>query len=116
MSAEEKPKPKRKGNKEAKRDFDIRVRRIVRVLSLGGTRSSCLDYAMQQYEVSERTAIRMYEAALAEIRQEWSMERPDLVAQFLSTSAIIVSRSMATNDHTTAISAMQFQARLVKVL
>lgn len=109
----EKPK---KAQRKDKLSFDIRVRRIVRVLSLGGTRSTCISYAQSNFDVSERTAIRMYEAALAELRREWSIERPDMVAQFLSTSSIIVSKSMSTSDHGTALQAMQFMSRLVKIL
>lgn len=106
---------KKKGNKEAKRDFDLRVRRIVRLLSLGGTRGDAIQYAQDQYEVSERTAIRLYTAAMAEIREAWNIERPDMAAHLLTQASTVAQRAMKQENWGAVLQSLAFQARITKL-
>ena len=108
-------KGKSYNTKEHKDETILRVRRISRLLSLGANRGDAMQYAQDQYGVSERTAQRLYEKAMAQIREAWKIERPDMAAQLLSISSVVTQKAMKQENWAAVMQALAFQARITKL-
>ena len=61
-------------------EVELRVIRCSRIISNGGRRSDVLRYASENWGVSERTVDSYLKKAREQIRKDWDIERPQMVA------------------------------------
>ena len=67
----------------------IRSRKLGEIIARGGRRSDCVTYASKNWGVSSKTADKYLEIARAEMKADWDMERPEMVANLLAQAATL---------------------------
>ncbi|QPN68092.1 hypothetical protein [Synechococcus sp. CBW1006] len=73
--------PKRRGHQTA---TGLRVAALVEIVSSGGTRRDCLQFAAENWGVRERSVDGYLTIAREQIRSDWEVERPWMIAELLS--------------------------------
>lgn len=93
----------------------LREAEIVHLLVQGGTRRDALELAAE-WGVSVRTGDRYLAAARDQIRSDWQLERPELLAQLLSQVSSIQQEAREKNQLGIALAAINTLARLSGLL
>jgi hypothetical protein len=66
-------------------EMDIRVRHIADLISKGGKRSDCLQYAAAEWGIKTRSADELIARARVLIREDWQeIQRDQMMAEILS--------------------------------
>ncbi len=67
-----------------KPETELRVARFARIIANGGRRSDCVRYASENWGVTERTCDKYLQLARQQLRADWDIERPHMIADLLS--------------------------------
>ena len=65
-------------------ETEMRIARCARIIANGGRRSDCIQYAATNWGVSKRTVDNYLKEARAQLRADWDIERPQMIADLLS--------------------------------
>lgn len=95
-----------------KAETELRVAEFVRIVASGGRRSDCVRYAADQWGVSERTIDKYLALARDQIRADWDLERPQMVADLLSQCATLQQEARAKGQYHIALGAINTAAKL----
>tara|TARA_Y100000004_G_scaffold188276_1_gene242167 strand:+ start:10 stop:333 length:324 start_codon:yes stop_codon:yes gene_type:complete len=98
-----------------KAETELRVAEFVRIVANGGRRSDCMRYAADQWGVSERTIDKYLALARDQIRADWDLERPQMVADLLSQCATLQQEARAKGQYHIALGAINTAAKLAQL-
>ena len=94
----------------------IRSRELGKIIAKGGRRSDCVAYALKNWGVSSTTADKYLEIARAEMKADWDMERPQMVANLLSQAATLQIEAREKGHLHIALGAINTAARLAQII
>ena len=103
------------GKNTTKAETELRAAEFVRIVANGGRRSDCVRYAADNWGVSERTVDKYLELARQQIRADWDLERPQMVADLLSQCATLQQEARAKGQYHIALGAINTAAKLVQL-
>lgn len=103
-----------KGTTQA--ETDRRIRQFVQIIANGGRRSDCLQYASKKWGVTDRTADNYLAAARDQLRADWDLERPQMIADLLSQCSTLQLEARKAKQYHIALGAINTAARLAKLV
>ena len=102
--------------KETQIERDLRVQRFARIIANGGRRSDCLQYGSENWGVSVRTCDNYLAQARAELKADWDIERPQMVADLLSQCATVQMAARKAGQYHIALGAINTAAKLASLV
>jgi hypothetical protein len=97
-------------------ETDQRIRQFVQIIANGGRRSDCLQYASKKWGVTDRTADNYLAAARDQLRADWDLERPQMIADLLSQCSTLQLEARKAKQYHIALGAINTAARLAKLV
>ena len=98
--------------KGTKAETVIRSQKFARIIANGGRRSDCVRYASENWGVGERTVDKYLEIARAELKKDWDMERPQMIADLLSQCSTLQMEARRAGQYHIALGAINTAAKL----
>jgi len=102
--------------KGTKLETVIRARKLGEIIAKGGRRSDCNRYASEKWGVGERSVDKYLEIARAEMKADWDMERPEMVANLLAQAATLQMEAREKGQLHIALGAINTAARLAQII
>ena len=102
--------------KGTKLETVIRSRKLGEIIAKGGRRSDCNRYASENWGVGERSVDKYLEIARAEMKADWDMERPEMVANLLAQAATLQMEARDKGQLHIALGAINTAARLAQII
>ena len=99
-------------SESSKIEIDIRVQKLSRIIARGGRRSDCLRYARENWGVSEGTVDNYLKKAREDIKQDWDMERPQMIADFLAQLSTLQMEARSSGQFNIALGCINTAAKL----
>jgi len=100
------------GKKGTQAETVIRAQRFARIIANGGRRSDCVRYASENWGVGERTVDKYLEIARAELKKDWDMERPQMIADLLAQCSTLQMEARRAGQYHIALGAINTAAKL----
>lgn len=97
-------------------ETQLRVSEFVRIIANGGRRSDCVRLAAEKWGVSDRTVDKYLSIARDQIKADWDLERPQMIADLLSQCATLQQEARAAGHLHIALGAINTAARLAKII
>ena len=104
------------GKKGSKAETIIRSQKFARIIANGGRRSDCVTYASKNWGVSSKTADKYLEIARAEMKADWDMERPQMVADLLAQCSTLQMEARKKGHYHIALGAINTAAKLAQIV
>lgn len=101
--------------KGTKAESVLRVREFVRIISNGGRRSDCLKYAKENWGVGDSTVDTYLKTAREQMKADWDIERPQMVADLLSQCSTLQMEARAKGHYHIALGAINTAAKLAQL-
>lgn len=96
-------------------ETELRAQRFARIIANGGRRSDCLRYAAEHWGVSDRTCDKYLEAARLQLKADWDIERPQMVADLLSQCSTLQMEARRAGQFHIALGAINTAAKLAQL-
>ena len=96
-------------------ETELRAQQFARIIAEGGRRSDCCRYAAEHWGVDERTVDRYLALARDQLRADWDLQRPQMVADLLSQCATLQQEARAKGHLHIALGAINTAARLAQI-
>ena len=90
----------------------IRAQRFARIIANGGRRSDCVRYASDNWGVGERSVDKYLEIARDELKKDWDMERPQMIADLLAQCSTLQMEARRAGQYHIALGAINTAAKL----
>ncbi len=90
----------------------VRSQKFARIIANGGRRSDCVRYASENWGVGERSVDKYLEIARAELKKDWDMERPQMVADLLAQCSTLQMEARRSGQYHIALGAINTAAKL----
>ena len=103
-----------KGTTQA--ETDQRIRQFVQIIANGGRRSDCIRYASEKWGVTDRTVENYLAAARDQLRADWDLERPQMIADLLSQCSTLQLEARKAKQYHIALGAINTAARLARLV
>jgi hypothetical protein len=103
-----------KGSSRAETQY--RVSRLARILTSGGKRSDCLRYAQETWGVKEDTVDRYLSLARKQIREDWSHDTTQMLADLLSQTSTLHMEARKAGQLHIALGCINTMAKLAKLI
>ena len=100
------------GKKGTQAETVIRAQRFARIIANGGRRSDCVRYASENWGVGERTVDKYLEIARAELKKDWDIERPQMIADLLAQCSTLQMEARRAGQYHIALGAINTAAKL----
>ena len=100
------------GRKGTQAETVIRAQRFARIIANGGRRSDCVRYASENWGVGERTVDKYLEIARAELKKDWDIERPQMIADLLAQCSTLQMEARRAGHYHIALGAINTAAKL----
>ena len=97
-------------------ETDQRVRRIAQIIATGGRRSDCVRYAQKEWGVCQDTIDKYLALARDQLRADWDVERPQMIADLLSQCSTLQLEARKAKQYHIALGAINTAARLAKLV
>ena len=104
------------GKKGTKAETIIRSQKFARIIANGGRRSDCVRYASENWGVGERTVDKYLNIARAELKRDWDMERPQMVADLLAQCSTLQMEARRSGQYHIALGAINTAAKLAHLV
>ena len=98
--------------KGTKAETVIRSQKFARIIANGGRRSDCVRYASENWGVGERTVDKYLGIARDQLKADWDMERPQMVADLLSQCSTLQMEARRAGQYHIALGAINTAAKL----
>ena len=98
--------------KGTKAETIVRSQKFARIIANGGRRSDCVRYASENWGVGERSVDKYLEIARAELKKDWDMERPQMVADLLAQCSTLQMEARRSGQYHIALGAINTAAKL----
>ena len=94
----------------------IRARKLGEIIARGGRRSDCIEYGSKNWGVGYKSVDKYLEIARAEMKADWDMERPQMVANLLSQAATLQMEARRAGQFNIALGAINTAAKLAHLV
>lgn len=98
-----------------KAETELRAQRFARIIANGGRRSDCIRYAQENWGVSEDTCDKYLRMARDQMKADWDLERPQMVADLLSQCSTLQMEARRAGQYHIALGAINTAARLAQL-
>jgi hypothetical protein len=98
-----------------KAETELRAQRFSRIISNGGRRSDCIRYAAENWGVGERTCDSYLELARQQLKADWDIERPQMIADLLSQLSTLQMEARRAGQLHIALGAINTAAKLAQL-
>lgn len=98
-----------------KAETELRARKFAEIIANGGRRSDCLNFAEENWGVKAGACDRYLAMARDQLRADWDIERPQMIADLLSQCATLQQEARAAGHHHIALGAINTAARLAQI-
>jgi len=102
--------------KGSKAETIIRSQKFARIIANGGRRSDCVRYAAENWGVGERACCKYINIAREELKRDWDMERPQMVADLLAQCSTLQMEARRAGHYHIALGAINTAARLAQIV
>jgi hypothetical protein len=92
-----------------------RAARFARIIANGGRRSDCVRFAAENWGVSERTCDKYLQVARDQLKADWDLERPQMVADLLSQCSTLQMEARRAGQYHIALGAINTAAKLAQL-
>lgn len=116
LTPDDEPQPRSERKRGGSIEKTLRIRRIVRIICQGGKRSDIIQFGEANWGLGERAVDKLIAEARREVRADWDIERPQMVADLLSQLSAIHIEARRTGQLHIALGAINAQARLAKLM
>jgi hypothetical protein len=89
-----------------------RVAEVPRMIAAGHRRTDVVDFCRQTWGLSPRSADRLLALARQQIRSDWDIERPQMIADRLSQLSTLQQDARAAGNHAAALGCINAAARI----
>ena len=100
------------GKKGTQAETIVRAQRFARINANGGRRSDCVRYASENWGVGERSVAKYLQIAREELKKEWDMERPQMIADLLAQCSTLQMEARRSGQYHIALGAINTAAKL----
>jgi hypothetical protein len=98
--------------KSAAASTEHRVAEVARLIGAGHRRSDVVGFCRQTWGLSPRSADRLLALARQQIRSDWDIERPHVIADLLSQLSTLQQDARAAGNHAAALGCINTAARI----
>jgi hypothetical protein len=96
-------------------ETEQRAQRFARIIANGGRRSDCIRYAVENWGVGEAACGRYLAMARDQLRADWDIERPQMVADLLSQCSTLQMEARRAGQYHIALGAINTAAKLTQL-
>lgn len=100
------------GKKGTQAETIVRSQKFARIIANGGRRSDCVRYASENWGVGERTVDEYLKLARNELKKDWDMERPQMIADLLAQCSTLQMEARRSGQYHIALGAINTAAKL----
>ena len=100
------------GKKGTQAETIARSQKFARIIANGGRRSDCVRYASENWGVGERSVDKYLEIARDELKKDWDMERPQMIAYLLAQCSTLEMEARRSGQYHIALGAINTAAKL----
>ena len=86
------------------------------MIAKGGRRSGCIEYASKKWGVGYKSTDKYLEIVRAEMKADWDLERPEMVANLLAQAATLQMEAREKGHLHIALGAINTAARLAQII
>ena len=104
------------GKKGTKAETIVRAQRFARIIANGGRRSDCVRYASENWGVGDRTVDEYLKIARDELKKDWDMERPQMIADLLAQCSTLQMEARRSGQYHIALGAINTAAKLAHLV
>ena len=104
------------GKKGTQAETVVRAQRFARIIANGGRRSDCVRYASENWGVGERSVDKYLEIARAELKKDWDMARPQMIADLLAQCSTLQMEARRSGQFHIALGAINTAAKLAHLV
>ena len=104
------------GKKGTQAETVVRAQRFARINANGGRRSDCVRYASENWGVGERSGDKYLEIARDELKKDWDMERPQMIADLLAQCSTLQMEARRSGQYHIALGAINTAAKLAHLV
>ena len=104
------------GKKGTKAETIVRAQRFARIIANGGRRSDCVRYASENWGVGDRTVDEYLKLARDELKKDWDMERPQMIADLLAQCSTLQMEARRSGQFHIALGAINTAAKLAHLV
>ena len=103
------------GKKGTQAETIVRAQRFARIIANGGRRSDCVRYASENWGVGERSVAKYLQIAREELKKDWDMERPQMIADLLAQCSTLQMEARRAGQYHIALGAINTAAKLASL-
>ena len=100
------------GKKGTQAETIVRSQKFARIIANGGRRSDCVRYASENWGVGERSVDKYLEIAREQLKKDWDMERPQMIADLLAQCSTLQMEARRSGQYHIALGAINTAAKL----
>ena len=104
------------GKKGTQAETIVRAQRFARIITNGGRRSDCVRYASENWGVGERSVAKYLQIAREELKKDWDMERPQMIADLLAQCSTLQMEARRSGQYHIALGAINTAAKLAHLV
>ena len=104
------------GKKGTQAETVVRAQRFARIIANGGRRSDCVRYASENWGVGERSVAKYLQIAREELKKDWDMERPQMIADLLAHCSTLQMEARRSGQYHIALGAINTAAKLAHLV
>ena len=104
------------GKKGTQAETVVRAQRFARIIANGGRRSDCVRYASENWGVGDRSVDKYLEIARAELKKDWDIERPQMIADLLAQCSTLQMEARRSGQYHIALGAINTAAKLAHLV
>ena len=104
------------GKKGTQAETIVRAQRFARIIANGGRRSDCVRYASENWGVGERSVAKYLQIARDELKKDWGMERPQMIADLLAQCSTLQMEARRSGQYHIALGAINTAAKLAHLV
>ena len=104
------------GRKGTKAETELRVMEFITILAGGGKRSDCVRHASDNWGVGSRTVDQYLSLARDQIRADWDLQRPQMIADLLAQYSTLQMEARQRGQLSVALGCINNAARLAKLV
>ena len=104
------------GKKGTQAETIVRAQRFARIIANGGRRSDCVRYASENWGVGESSVDKYLEIARDELKKDWDMERPQMIADLLAQCSTLQMEARRSGQFHIALGAINTAAKLAHLV
>ena len=93
----------------------MRAQEFARILANGGRRSDCIRFGQEAWGVGEAACDKYLKHARNQIKADWDIQRPQMVADLLSQCSTLQVEARAAGQYHIALGAINTAAKLAQL-